>query len=190
MNIISNNCCGGYFYNFINERQLNPFRFCWFDAENCLNILKNYETINFNNIELTKDSKWQFYLKIDNQINLRMWHHVFDPDYKEPTKVGENLRYCKIWETIVKQYTIRLKLMIEKPMFIIDCGGFNGWNNNKIEKFLKEEFNYPIVLIVHDKKFKAIIHKNIKIIYTPELAPKKIIDILGNDIKNYFLSCL
>ena len=186
MNIISNNCCGGYFYDSLNQRQLNPFRFCWFDAESCFNIINNYDKINFNNYELTKDSKWMFYLNIDSQINVCMYHHHFDINYKTPTKVGENIRYCKIWEYIIEQYERRVKLMTEEPVFIIDAGSFNGWTEQKIEKFLELNFNRPTVLIVHQNKFQNKNKDNLKVLYTPELAPVKIIELLGKEIQEYF----
>lgn len=187
MNIISNNCCGGYFYDSINQRQLNPFRYCWFDTESCFNVIKNYANINFKHYDLTKDANWMFYINIDKQINVRMWHHLFDKDYKTPTKVGENVRYCKIWEYIVEQYERRVKLMTEDPVFIIDAGAFNGWNENKIKKFLELDFTRKTIFIVHQKQFENKNKENLKVLYTSELAPKKIIEKLGTQIQEFLI---
>lgn len=187
MNVISNNCCGAYFYNSINQRQLNPFRFCWFDAESCFNIIQQYDTINFTNYTLTHDANWMFYLNIDNQINVCMYHQLFDKNYNIPTKVGENIRYCKIWEYIVEQYDRRLSLMTEDPVFIIDAGVFNGWNESKIDKFLKLNFTRKTVFITHLKQFENKSKENLKVLFTPELTPEKIIQLFSTQIQAYFM---
>lgn len=54
MNIISNNCLGGFFYKFNNIQFNNPFIWSAILTDSMYYLIKNYDTINFNNFELTK----------------------------------------------------------------------------------------------------------------------------------------
>lgn len=191
MNIISNNCCGGYFYNFINEKQKNPFRFTHIFPEKLYNLIQNYDKINFSNYELYKELykdgvTWFFYLNIDDKLIIRFSHYKYDKNYAEPTKVGENILYCKIWEFIIEQYERRLKLMTEEPYFIIDFGAFDD-NEECMNDFLKLDFKRPTVLIVYNEKYLNYNKENLKIIYsTKKMVPVEVINKFGNEIKDFF----
>jgi uncharacterized protein (DUF1919 family) len=55
MNIISNNCFGGYIYkNVLKEQYSTPFIWNRIYNNDLITLLKNFNKINFNNIELKK----------------------------------------------------------------------------------------------------------------------------------------
>ena len=190
MNIISNNCCGAFYYDQNNMKQLNPFRYCWFDVKSVYNIVFNYENINFRNYELQKDNNWNFYINIDNKVKLNLIHHKFDSTAITPYKKGDDIFYSKIWEYIIEKYEMRLNRMTEKPLFIIDCGGFNGWNDDLVKEFYKHDFEKPVVLIIHTKHLNDVLSskKNLKLLYTDNLTPREIMQMFNKEITDYFLN--
>ena len=118
MNIISNNCLGGFIYRDILKTEYkNPFIWSSFDPDNFIEFIDNYETINFDNYELFKlgpGMNHNFKLKIDDKYILNNDHMWFDANAKTPTVFQINncdIKYCKIWEYIVNNYEKRLKRM-------------------------------------------------------------------------------
>lgn len=121
MNIISNNCIGGYIYrDILKEEYQNPFIWTSLDNTSVINLLEHYNTINFENIEIFKQSSTlsNFYLNVDDQLNIQFSHYVFDAKYDKPTIIGIDVHYNKIWEYIVDVYLRRLKRMSNAIDFI------------------------------------------------------------------------
>ena len=57
MNIISNNCVGGFLYNIKKEKYKNPFIWMRVTGESLKHLILDYDKIDFTNYELTKDNK-------------------------------------------------------------------------------------------------------------------------------------
>lgn len=128
MNIISHNCLGGYLYNnIIKIPYENPFIWTVIDYGSMFNLITKWDIIDFNNYELEKDYKWNFYIIIDNLVKLQFVHYKYDPKAKtlignREKVIGDTVYYCKIWEYIVEKYTTRLQRMLDKnepPAFCI-----------------------------------------------------------------------
>lgn len=123
MNIISNNCLGGYIYqNILHEEYKNPFIWTLFEnPDDYINMIRNYNKINFDNIELTRKGHGfsnNLQLLIDNKYLLSFIHIFFDPTrnttaYFEhtPRIVGENILTPEPWKYIVDKYKQRLSRM-------------------------------------------------------------------------------
>jgi len=129
-NIISNNCLGGYVYrDILKEEYQNPFIWTRLDNIDFINLLENFDTLNFKNIELFKESDKleKFRLKIDNKIKLQFNHYLFDSNYNKPTIIGIDVHYNKIWEYIANVYLRRLNRMQKEIdfIFIEDNGTYN-----------------------------------------------------------------
>lgn len=151
-NIITNNCLGGYIYrDILKEEYQNPFIWVRLDNIDLIKLLENYETLNFKNIEIFKESKKleNFCLKIDDVVKIKCSHYVFDSKYNTPTIIGVDVHYNKIWEYIIDIYLKRLKRMQKEInyVFIEDDGTYN------IDKILS---------ILQEKKIKTFIITNKK----------------------------
>ena len=122
-NLISQNCLSGGLYYFVHEPYGNPFIWTVIDFNSMLYLIKNWDSINFDNYELTKDDKWNFSIIIDNHVKVQYVHYKLNANYKKPTKTGPgDICYCKIWEFINQKYIERLKRMKDrniKPIFCI-----------------------------------------------------------------------
>jgi uncharacterized protein (DUF1919 family) len=156
MNIISNNCVGGFLYNIRKEEYKNPFIWMRITGESLKQLVLNYDKINFNNYELTKDKNWNFSIIVDNIVQIHYSHYKFDAKCNKPIKVNNEIKYNKIWEYIVAKYEERLKKMTETPIFVLDVwyGMYNDqpneFNENSTKDFLCD-------LLTHEFKYKTII---------------------------------
>ena len=54
MNVICNNCGGADFYHLSNEPYNNPFMWSMILADDMIELIDKYDSINFNNFELTR----------------------------------------------------------------------------------------------------------------------------------------
>ena len=133
MNIISNNCVGGFLYNIKKEKYKNPFIWMRVTGESLKHLILDYDKIDFTNYELTKDNNWNFSIIVDNYITIHYSHYKFDAKYNKPTKVDNCIRSNKIWEYIIEKYEVRCKEMVEKPIFVIEA--WNGMYNDQPTEF-------------------------------------------------------
>ena len=152
INIIGNSCVASNItLDILKQKFINPF--CWniIDYISFGYLIKNYNTINFNNIELKFNENTKRYtLIIDNNINVYYEHYIEDINEKEILKKNNNVYYSNIKEYILKKYKNRLKLN-NKPIFVIG----STWEINK-EKYLQFEYiiknninKYPLIVIVN-----------------------------------------
>lgn len=94
------------------------------DFDSSYNLVKYWDEIDFTNYELVKDDNWNFSIIIDNKVKIQYVHYKFSSKYGKPTKVGEDIFYCKIWEYITDKYNSRVNRMLkteEDPIFIFAC---------------------------------------------------------------------
>ena len=123
MNIISNTCVGaGIYKNCLNKPYSNPFMWNLIDYDSMYKLIKNYDKINFKNIKvekLNKEVNNSYAVIIDNSITIKYIHYRYDKTKTEPEIKGVDVFYNKIEEYIKEKYLTRLKLMKEKPVFIV-----------------------------------------------------------------------
>ena len=186
MNIICNSCVGGFIYK--NELKCSfktPFIWNIIDFNSMYYMTKNYDQINFENYELTKDKNWNFSLIIDKKIKIQYVHYKFNAKCNKPITKYIDVYYNKIWEFIVNKYESRLARMKaenSKPIFI-----FANWFD-KPETILSysqlkllNDLNKDNIIVAVDKIYpeftnlKQIIREHNKKIWNPGLA-KKIYD--------------
>lgn len=162
MNIISNNCVGGFLYNKMNEKYKNPFIWMRITGESLKTLITQYDKIDFKKYELQKDENWNMYIIIDGKVKIHYSHYKFDKVYDKPTKVNDCIKYNKIWEYVVEKYEKHISNMSEEPYFVIDA--WDGMYNDDKEQFkekstkefllelLKNDFFYiKRLLFIHTK---------------------------------------
>jgi len=174
MNLISNTCLSALLTkDSIKQEYENPF--CWnvIDFNSMYYLIKNFENINFNNFDLTKDDKWNFTLVIDNNIKVKYVHYLFDKNAKQIITKGPNVYYCKIWEYIIKKYIERTERMLKiqnKPIFIIGSIHHlkdHSYTENEILKICKICTEKGYKCIIANKNFDfSTKYPNIKFIKT------------------------
>ena len=93
MNIISNNCIGGFIYrDIIKEEYKNPFIWSFIKTDAFLDMCENFNTVDFSNVEDYIDDT-SIYLEnrtgliIDGKYPLAFHHVWLDPNYTTPTTV-------------------------------------------------------------------------------------------------------
>lgn len=132
MNIISNSCLGSFLYKDVFQIPYqNPF--CWnvIDDDSLLYLIQNYDKINFDNYELTKDKNRNFYIIIDGKVKVWYIHYRYSAQDAKPRMQGEDVFYARIWEYIVECYQKRLARMKsnnEMPIFVLGT----SWDYGKV----------------------------------------------------------
>jgi len=155
MNLISNTCLGAALYNIIGEEYENPF--CWnvIDFKSICNLIRDFNTIDFNNYELKKDNMWHFSIIIDRKVIVNYVHYKFSKDCTKLTKINVDIFWNKIWEYITTKYDERLARMLKmkkNPIFII----------GSIHKshFYTEEQITDVCKLCTEKKYKLVVVNN------------------------------
>lgn len=132
MNLIGNCCISNFMENMLGLGRSNPFTWADVDFESVYNMVTGWDRINWGSFKLKKiphpyyKGESEFWLTIDGKVTIRYVHYLLDSRYAKPTKVGDNVRYSRIWEYIVSKYTERVRKMIaaqERPTFILE------WNH-------------------------------------------------------------
>lgn len=159
MNLISEDCHGGFVYEELKEQFTNPFIWCYITKDDMYYLIKHYNEINFNDYEISKSfvrnrpkNKMDiFKIRVNNKIDIHYTHYHFKEDAKVRIVKKPDVYWNKIWEYVVEKYEIRLKRMTENPVFLIN---FSRQEYNKLirEKYLKEEFNYKLIIITENEE--------------------------------------
>lgn len=176
MNVIGNNCIGAYFMNEWKEEYKNPFIWHILLFNDMLNLIKNYDNINFLDYEIAKSELKPGYLNtfkllVNNKITIHYPHYKFKADENVPKVIHVDVYYNKIWEYVVKKYEKRLLRMTEKPCFLIIDGhgsGIGKWceyTKEQDEQLLQLETLHKIVLITKYKELLKYNSKNKLVIY-------------------------
>ena len=148
-NFIVNGCIGGYLYKFSKKPFPNPFMWTAIDFYDFLSLIKNYDTIDFEDILIlwNKNDRRLFTIDINEKVVVRCPHWLFDIRYNKPTVVdGVNVRYNRIWLYIQEKYIRRLKRLKdskEPPTFIMDFKEWLGCNPQTFQELLAESKNIP-----------------------------------------------
>lgn len=186
MNLISNNCLGGYIYqNLIKQEYKNPFIWTLFEnPDEYIELIRNWNNTNFNNYELTKRGeglKNNFQILIDDKYTLSFIHVFFDPVKNNEEKfehtpriVGENIYSSKPWEYIVKTYQKRLDRM-KKENYTVFLYFEPNLKCSKLQELpsILEANKFKGIIFTDDKRIKG--NKYVKVYPTLGLdLPSKI----------------
>ena len=178
INIIGDSCVASNItLDVLHQEYINPF--CWniIDHISFGYLIKNYKNINFNNYYLRKHPSYEeYYLIIDDNIEVLYHHYREDKKCKTIIKKDNHVYFCDIQQYIIEKYKSRLKLN-SSPIFIIG----SSWEieTDKYEKFeyiIKQNIEkYPLIVITnkesdfsylkkyeneYTKIFKTELHKN------------------------------
>lgn len=165
MNIISNNCCGGWFYRFHQQPFNNPFIWMVAPYDTIYNAMMHFFDINWSNITINESKKRRntFIITVDRLLELHYVHYIFSPEYPEltikPHKIypeyDGDILSDHIWEYVVETYIKRTKRMIqsgELPMFLVRDEKFASENNKKtLHDIALAEAPFKRVIITIDK---------------------------------------
>ena len=196
MLVIGNTCVGGWIYVIVKQKYNNPFIWCEIDGKNFLNLIVNFNTIDFKKrrlitvgLEKIKCRK-VFAIEIDSQVVVSFPHHIKDETFKAPTKcksdyIGWDMRYEKMEEYLLEKYDQRLERMLkrkETPIFIVDTSVTEKEEAEKIEKC-----NVEKIYSIYKNNYEPI-DNDTKAVHIGEIATKgraqKIIEKYGEYIHN------
>lgn len=173
MNIIANNCVGAdLYFNVLKTEFMSPFIWSLTYPDEFIYLCKNYDSINFNNIDLIqmkeendigtekhKIDKCIFGVRIDNKITTWFTHILYDSKCKEPTIIGDDRFYYRNFDWVFDKYNERLKRMTEPPVFTVLAYQKQCWTKEYIERL---ESNYPIYVLTDIQNCKSIENKHIE----------------------------
>ena len=164
MNLIGNNCGSSFILKKMGKEFNNPFVWCSIPPKDMIALIKDYNTIDFNNIKIismdknlypkneliqSKLSENKIYgVKIDNKIKVYFTHYL-NGDSIEPIKDGIDI-FIKDNEKFVKEkYLDRLTRngIKEKPIFYIIPYSFNEWTDEDVVTLCNLDMPYRIILI-------------------------------------------
>lgn len=163
MKIICNNCVGARLYQLQNKEFNNPFMWSSIYIKDFIHLAKNWDNINFNDIDLSyKDSfgkKNVSTISIDPHnfnIGIGYIHHIYEND-TEFMKQDINIYSNHILDYINEKYLIRLDRMnndISDPVFVFDCQpNPNDIYYDKVEQYCNLNIPYKRILICVTNEF-------------------------------------
>ena len=205
MNVICNNCAGGYFYrDVLKSEYSNPFIWTQIAAKEFLKLIEKFDEINFYNYEMLKMQKSDFTdngdfgehiwlnqhplgLRIDNVFTLWFPHILYKKDAITPQMISTNVYYKRHFELVIKTFHKRLARMTESPVFFILDYAWFGWTYDLIRKAidLSEKTKYKIVILTNRKIDNS---KKAKIIFDEHLHTHPSVAVVdhGNELKEAF----
>jgi len=170
MNIISSNCCSGYFYRLLNQKAENPFIWSFHTYKDFKELYTKYNIIKFDNVKFNLTENKTVKCEIDNTFIQNYNHYFYDENCNEPVIKNNCVFYKDILEYCKTKYFIRLARMKELPVFIIQWLNQNGFTKDTLNEFLALNHNYKTVIItgeadnyVMNNIVKIINHKNANI---------------------------
>ena len=132
MNIIANNCCGGWFYRLHQVQFNNPFIWMVASYDSIYNAMEHFYDINWANIQLSESRlrKNTYIITVDKLIELHYVHYILSEECTELTvrphklypEYDGNILGDQIWNYVVDTYMKRTRRMIasaEQPSFLI-----------------------------------------------------------------------
>ena len=161
MNIIANNCIGGFIYKYSNQPYGNPFIWTALYGTSLETIIFNYDSINFNDVWLHDvNGKRNYNLVIDNKLDCKFWsHYKYDPTTEVPEKRGDSIYIKHVEDFILNTYRKRLQRMTMPPIFILhwwigmSTGTADYWKTSPP----KNDFIYFSNFIHRPTKYKLLI---------------------------------
>ncbi len=173
MNLISNECTAGFIHKKNKWVYGSPFMWTTVRYEDMLTFVTEYDNINWNNFEIEREEPWDFYVKVDNKARIGFWlHFKFDKSATTPQMIGDNVRYCRIWEYIAAKYKARCARMDKDPKFIISWHEWLGYTRDNIEEFLSKDFPHRTLVIMPFKEYENFKKPNLTVIYDPNMGKR------------------
>lgn len=172
MNLIGNNCIGGRLYEVKNIQFSNPFIWMRILPEEYIYLIKNYDNINFNNVQFSLEEfkykdKFNVICNLDNKINIHYTHYFLDKSYDMPTQIDSNVYYKDIITYSKNKYFSRLKRMTGNPIFVFSFNKIDKKydSNDILKKIINIDTQYNINILLNKDNFNNIIYKeNINLI--------------------------
>ncbi len=167
MNIISNNCLGGFVYKEVLQMPYsNPLIWHAFvNPQEYSSFIKDFDKLNFENIMLSKEGYGlnnNFIIEIDEKYKIFQHHMFFDANATIPTAFGpngNNIKYNRIWEYIIDNFIRRTERMkTEKNVLVLFYDPYNQIKNHQ-----------EIVDAITYKKYNGLVFSN----QTLDLSKKK-----------------
>ena len=197
MNIIANDCTGGFIYrDILSTSYKNPFIFSRTFLDDFIYLLKHFNELNFTKFNLCESTPFKYYIRVDDAINIQYNHYKFDPTAAELRKEPPNVYYSKIWEYIVNKYIERTRRMTEPPIFIghFDYGQLGEWDPtmsiDKVNSFVNlcHQLNQP-ALILSELPIESYDSDTVKIVRFKRIKLDgnryvHIVDVLRDEIVN------
>jgi len=176
-NLISNSCVGAFLYYRNKQVFDNPFMWTKIEIEDYISLIKNFDTIDFNNIDFSfehmivhgKVSPYKSVVGyLDNKVKLHYMHYIKSKSYDNPTRLGGmNIYGNNIMEYAREKYFIRLSRMNRSPTFLCNL---KVRDDEKYQRYitglLEIETNHPLYILTYKSKRNKVYHKkHIHILY-------------------------
>lgn len=116
MNVIANNCVGARIYQIKKSEYKNPFMWSLINPTNFVDLINNYDNIDFTKIEVDKNN-----VTIDGKIKFFYPHYRYG-EYDKPTRIGNDIFSKNCQQFITDRYSYRIKRMLdakEDPIFVL-----------------------------------------------------------------------
>lgn len=160
MNLISNCCIGGDYYNVMKLEYNNPFTWDIIKPKDMIILIKTFNKVKFENIKLlpsefSNDTRKCFKIRIDDLFEVHYPHYLKDERYKNiqygSSETSVDVLYANIEDYIINTYKRRLLRMLksnEEPKFLIlgDRPGYK-WTLENIKELENIKSEYKICLI-------------------------------------------
>lgn len=203
INILSNNCLGGFIYRDVLKVQYqNPFIWTLLDDDQFISLVKNYNSINFNKYVVQKRSNdWNinndFDTIIDSTYHIQNIHMHFDQHAQKPESLNgappterhlwtDGVKYNKIWEYIGERYIARVQRMKQTTTPVIAFWHKDGELDpvNQLIQLAKDN-NYPIILF--DNRIKQVISERTMVLPVPTNIdrPQPIVQMYKSQIYSF-----
>lgn len=192
MNLIGNSCVSAFISKLcLKETYNNPFCWCKMEFESIYNLIKNYETINFKNVEFIKTEN--FYTAIiDNQIKVQYIHYIEDDTLSELTFEKTNVKGPNILEYVKEKYFTRLTKMKDEPIFILAAGYWQEYylDDTQIQQIIDLNSKYNIIISMpNSPKNKLKSNNKVKILnHNFKMGIDGVHKLLAIYISNYFFN--
>lgn len=180
MNLIGNNCLSCRIYQAANMKFNNPFCWCIVENDDLLNLIKNFNNIDLNNVvfSLHKSKENEnYYVKclIDNIVNVHFVHYLQNDKFIEPQVNEIDVYYKDIISWVKEKWYDRVKRIKNKNDITFFASGiynFGTTSDNVVSlvKKLNELGKNSNIILFCDKQYITNDLKNLKIIeYNDEM---------------------
>lgn len=187
MNIISNDCMGGFIYRNAKAQFNNPFMWTYVMYDDMLYFMNNWDSIDWKNFIVLKDDSWKMYVQFNGAANIHCLHYHFDARFDKPHVYGHDVFHNHIWEYIHEKFTARISRMNETPTFVFEWLNWLGCDKEKFESFIKQDFKYKTIVFIPYAEYKDFKKDNLLVIYDPKVDAK---DVFPNYYANRYFDVI
>lgn len=191
MNIVSSNCCSGYFYRILMNKAENPFIWSFHKYKDFKELYTKYDTIKFDNANFTITENKTIKCEVDNTFTQNYNHYFYDDKCNTPLVKNNCIFYKDILDYCKNKYYTRLARMKEPPIFLIQWLRQDGFTKEALNEFLTLEHKYKIVIFTDEMPSSLSNDKIVKIINHPDVGtfeksnPMSFLTIYKNEILEF-----